>query len=127
MKRENPINFRLNEVEKLFDDELEKRKKTDPKLDQSKLLRYCVRKALTEDSEAMTPEQASKILSAAFDLKKELSKIGGNLNQIAHYFNTHQHLVEGDLHQQHRALQESLKATTTLLSEVLNGIRRSTY
>jgi len=119
--------YRLNEVEELFDNELKARKEIDPKLDQSKLLRYCIRKALSEKDNGMSPEQANKILVSVFDLKKELSKVGGNLNQIAHYFNTHNHLIEGDLHRQHRDLQDSLRKTTQLLSEVLNGIRRSTY
>nr|AKN37581.1 hypothetical protein [Vibrio sp. FF_291] len=126
MSRKNR-NFRLNEVEAEFDAALLEAKKTDSSVDASKFLRYCIKKALNENRETMNPDEAKKLIASLFELKKELAKVGGNLNQIAHYFNTHQHLIETDLHKQHRALQQTLKDTGFKLNEVIHGIGRSTY
>nr|AKN40548.1 hypothetical protein [Enterovibrio norvegicus] len=118
-------NFRLNEVEESFDLALMEAIRIDPKIDASKFLRYCIRKSLNEQS-SMSPDDAKKLLLAVIDLKKEISKVGGNLNQIAHYFNIHDHLIESELRRQHEGVMLQLKQTTLVLSEVLNGLRRST-
>lgn len=120
------ITFRLNNERELFEKELKKAEQDNPKLTPSKFIRFCIRTALTEQN-AMNPEQANHVLTGLNNLKKELSKIGGNMNQIAHYFNIHDHLIESDLKQQHLTIKDQLKEVNNLLSEVQNGIRRSIY
>jgi len=122
----SPRAFRLKEVESDFDKAVIEARKVNPKADASKVLRLMIRKALENESNQLSHEDANKMIAALMDVKKDLSRIGGNLNQIARYFSIHEHLVESDLRQQHTDVQEAFKTLTKVLNEVLNGVGRST-
>lgn len=119
--------IRLNELKPRFDDELSKRQANDTSLTASKLVRWCIRQALADDAGTMTPDQANAYLNELIELRKGIAKIGGNINQIAYYFNIHDHLVESELSKQHSNIQEQLKAVTKHLREVERGLTRRTY
>lgn len=120
--RRESFNFRLLETLDDFYDFIEEKG-----ISRSTALRYFIKEGLTETKNEISPECAEDFLQVLFKQKKELAKIGGNLNQIAHYFNIHEHLHESDLRANHEKLQVQLKDVTKVLRDLMNEFRRSTY
>ncbi|MBV7300735.1 plasmid mobilization relaxosome protein MobC [Enterovibrio paralichthyis] len=119
--------YRLGEVEALFDDAYSQAREQNPTLKESAFLRWCIRQALTESGQAISPERAKEAVEVLNGMKRELAKIGGNFNQVAHYFNIHDHLVESELRANHLDIQRTLKTTTKTIEGLINELRRSIY
>ena len=83
----------------------------------SPLIRYFIKQGLKE-RKGLSFEQHKELKNEIAALSKSMLRIGGNLNQIARYFNEHNHLVESDLHNTLKAAQVQFKETTKCLSEV---------
>lgn len=126
-KINNRRSYRLGEMEELFDKSFAEAKEQNPSINASTFMRFCLKKALENNEYDLAPEVAEEMINALFKLTRELAKIGGNLNQIAHYFNIHERLNESDLRASHEELQERLKDATKTLNELMNEFRESTY
>jgi hypothetical protein len=105
---------------------LEQAQRTNPSMTQSKFIRWCISQALSEETLAMSPEDAAELLNEIRLLRRALSNIGGNLNQIAHYFNTHSYLIESDLSHQHESLRDEFKTVIDTLRKVESKIQKRT-
>lgn len=116
VNRSERIDIRLLELETEFYDYVD--------LHQHKpraLIRHFIKNGLKGEG-GLTIEQHQELKDEIILLRKSMSRIGGNLNQIAQYFNTHNHLIESDLHRQLKDSKEVFKETTDTLKEVMNVI-----
>lgn len=119
--------YRLGDVESVFDGALKKARSETPNLKEAAFLRWCIRKALSDTTQSFTQQQAKEAIDYLHEIKRELARVGGNLNQVAHYFNIHSHLHESELKANHLEIQKSLKLTTKTIEGLLNELRRSVY
>ena len=69
----------------------------------------------------------SKDLSSLFDaiqvLRKDFARVGGNLNQLTHFFNSKGIVDLEDLQKNHEDLREEFKALSQLLKKVEKEIK----
>jgi hypothetical protein len=93
---------------------------------QSKFIRWCISQALSEETLAMSPEDAADFLDEIRLLRRNLANIGRNMNQVAHYFNIHSHLIESDLALQHKAVKAELDDVVTAIRKVESTIQKRT-
>lgn len=122
------ITIRLGDIQEVFVSKLKEKRQDNPKFKASTLMRWCVREALEQkDINTVSPEQADVYLNELREIKRQLSKVGGNLNQIAQYFNIHDHLVESDLRKRHEETQILFKQLIKTLKVVENGFIRRQY
>lgn len=88
----------------------------------SKALRHLI-KQTANNKVGLSPTEQRKMLDELIELRKQLSRIGGNLNQIARYFNQHEHLIESDLRKNLEQAKMLFSETTETLKGVANVIR----
>ena len=62
----------------------------------SKAIRHFIKQGI-KGGTGLTIEQQNRFIEELSSLRNQLSRVGGNLNQIARYFNQHDHLIESDL------------------------------
>jgi len=111
------VDFRLLELQEPFYTYVKKTNKTP-----SDVLRHFLKNGL-EEKGGLTIEQQEALLNELIELRKQLSRVGGNLNQIARYFNQHEHLIESDLRKNLEQAKELFSETTETLKGVANVIR----
>ena len=113
-ERRPKFDFRLLEMKDPFYDYLAK---NDIPLNQrSKVVRHFLKQGL--QGGGVDLETQSKLLAELIEVKRNHAGIGRNLNQIARYFNTHEHLVESDLHQTLKHLADIQKTMTGILNSL---------
>lgn len=71
-------------------------------------------------------EGTDKTLTELKALRGELSRIGGNLNQVAHWLNTRDELKEGELMKTIKELRPAFNACAELGRELHHGLIRRT-
>lgn len=69
----------------------------------------------------------SKDLSSLFDalqvFRKDFSRVGGNLNQLTHFFNSTEKVDLEDLQNNHEELREEFKSLSQLLKKIEKDIK----
>lgn len=90
----------------------------------SALVRQALRVYLHPDQKAVDPRP---LLAALDQLRLDLSRVGGNLNQLAHGFNMHGPAAfnRDALAASHDELREEFRKVIAKLLEVERGIRRA--
>jgi hypothetical protein len=66
--------------------------------------------------------EKNELVNELVQLKRQLSGVGANLNQLAHYFNIHDTVSEPKLAQCHRELQVTQKQINKTLAELLEKL-----
>jgi hypothetical protein len=115
--RRESFNFRLRTLKNDFWDYV-----IDQDIKPSDALRNFVKQGLSRGSGSLSHIEKKELLKEIFELKRTLSGIGSNLNQIAHYFNIHDHLIESDLRKTQIELQGKQKELNNLLNKILKSI-----
>ena len=115
-----PRPVRLNELDKPVDDYIEKTGIRFSEL---------VKKSLNQFLSGRSPEREIDFSNFTIELKNlrvDLSRVGGNLNQIAHYLNVHGTLdnIE-NLSNTHQELRVKFRQITETLKAVQDEIKRS--
>lgn len=87
----------------------------------SPLIRYFIKQGLKE-SQGLSFEQHQELKKEISELSKSMLRIGGNLNQLARYFNETNSIIESDLHCTLKEAQVMFKETTQCLGEVKSVI-----
>lgn len=116
VERNKIVNFRLLSLHDKFYDYVDEQDKK-----ASVIIRHFIKNGL-EGAGGLSVEQHDELKNEICELRKSLIKIGGNLNQVAHYFNIHENIKESDLQKSHEELTNALKATTKSLNKVMNVI-----
>ena len=62
-----------------------------------------------------------ELTKAVTDFRADMGRVGGNLNQLAYYFNLHDTIQPHELAGEHRELQRQFKALMTLIKR-LHGL-----
>lgn len=92
---------------------------------QRKLSRFC-RTLLRAGLAGGWLDGMDKTLTELKALRSELSRIGGNLNQVAHWINSRDELKEKDLLEAIKELRPAFNACTDLAKELHHGLIRRT-
>lgn len=71
---------------------------------------------------APAPKQLETLANRCEKLRQDLARVGGNLNQTAHYFNIHDELKEDELAKNHFELREEFKEIINFLKQVLDSV-----
>lgn len=84
----------------------------------SDALRHFIKQGVKSEG-GVSIETQKQILNELIEIKRTHAGVGRNLNQIARYFNTHEHLVENDLHQTLKVISSKQHELTTLFNQLL--------
>lgn len=103
------LTIRLGKTKDIFFNALDGEKESNQSVTASHLARWCIQQSLCGQV-SLNSEDARDLIEATRELKREMSSIGGNLNQLAHYFNMRGDLAPDELDRQHKALSKELKA-----------------
>lgn len=119
MNQTNPIRtFRLGALSPLLDNRAKHEK-----VKASVVMRRALREYIGKGSPAASSDTAL-LVSALERTRLELSRIGGNLNQLAHAFNIDERMLKvDDLKRAHDELREQFRALTVQLCEIQNERR----
>lgn len=90
--------------------DLEKKSAKD-KVKRSTIIRRAVRAYLEDKNFG----ECDVLVSELAGVKSSLARIGGNMNQIARYFNTHDSIDSSELNQAHEELKKELDKTILFL------------
>lgn len=69
---------------------------------------------------APVPHQLDLLNENLENMRRDLAKVGGNLNQTAHYFNIHNDLSRDDLAVHHQELRREFRRLADLFKEIKN-------
>ena len=94
---------RLLDLYSAFYEEIERRNRLGMKSTSSSLLRDLVKDGLQPDRQKSSDELASLRIEVEL-LRRELAPVGGNLNQLAYFFNTDKDIKIEQVEKQHEAL-----------------------
>ena len=101
-----PIGIRFNDLL----DPLDKKAKKE-RSNRSRVVRRALRSYLEDKNFG----ECDTLVSELAKVKSSLARIGGNMNQIARYFNTHDALDSSQLNQAHEELKKELDKTILFL------------
>lgn len=109
--------FRLGELAELLDQRAaEESEMTGRRVTPSALVKRALQIYLAEDVQQHI--DANQIIEAVKGLRIDLSRVGGNLNQIAHGFNVDGRIIPNELQQVHRELQKEFGKIAPVLREI---------
>lgn len=114
--------FRLLDLFDGFYGEIDSRNASGLKTSPSSLLRDLVRDGLKPERRR-SAEQLALLRQEIYKLRRELAPVGGNLNQLAHLFNTGHPVNMSELDQQHQELRSSFSSLVKVLDELIGEIR----
>jgi hypothetical protein len=86
------------------------------------LIRHFIKNGLKGNG-GLSFEQHAILKNEIIELRKSMSRVGGNFNQIARYYNEHDFLNETELHKELKQSQADFRGVTSLLEEVLMMMR----
>lgn len=115
-ERRDRFDVRLLELKDPFYDYIEANS-----LRGSEAVRHFIKQGISE-SKGLTYEQQNRLITEVIELKRAHGAIGTNLNQIARYFNQHNHLIESELHKVHLQLLQNQKDITIKINEIMKLI-----
>lgn len=86
-----------------------------------------IRRALEsylDDRPAGDPGVYAELAKEVAKLVADMGRVGGNLNQLAHYFNVHDALQPHELAAEHKELRRQFNALMTVLKRINAELRR---
>ena len=114
----SPTPIRLGDLKELA----QKRVETEGIKNLSVLVRSAVRLYLTGASQGEL-RQLERLIEELIGFRRDFSRVGGNLNQLTHFFNRSGELRESELRQMHMRLQAEFKTIIALLREIESELR----
>ena len=115
---DTPFRIRLQELGPL----VESRADAETGGNRSKL----IRKALDAYLSDRTPGEhagLAELTKAIKDLRADMARVGGNLNQIAHYYNIHDTIQPHELAAEHKELRRQFQALMTIIKRTHEQLR----
>ncbi|PML45587.1 hypothetical protein BCT75_04180 [Vibrio lentus] len=111
--RRPDFKFRFLDTESVFYDYI-----VENDISPSDALRHFIKQGVKSEG-GVSIETQKQLLNELIEIKRTHAGVGRNLNQIARYFNTHEHLVENDLHQTLKVISSKQHELTTLFNQLL--------
>lgn len=65
----------------------------------------------------------AELTKAVKDFQADMARVGGNLNQIAHYYNIHDTIQPHELAAEHKELRRQFQALMTLIKKIHEQLR----
>ena len=84
----------------------------------SEIIRHFIKQGVSGKN-GLTIAQYSELKEEITAIRRQHANIGGNLNQLARYFNSNDYLVESELYENHKDIVVTQKEITKLLNEIL--------
>ncbi|MHB1185076.1 MAG: plasmid mobilization relaxosome protein MobC [Desulfobulbia bacterium] len=113
-----PVRIRLKEL----GPEVDRRAEAETGGNRSKL----IRRALDAYLSARTPGEhagLAELAKAVRELQTDMARVGGNLNQIAHYYNIHDSIQPHELAAEHKELRRQFQALMTIIKKIHEQLR----
>ncbi|MFA7346285.1 MAG: plasmid mobilization relaxosome protein MobC [Desulfurivibrionaceae bacterium] len=85
-----------------------------------------IRRALDAYLSDRTPGEhagLAELTKAVKDFQADMARVGGNLNQIAHYYNIHDTIQPHELAAEHKELRRQFQALMTLIKKIHEQLR----
>lgn len=85
-----------------------------------------IRKALDAYLSNLTPGEhagLAELTKAVKDFQADFARVGGNLNQIAHYYNIHDTIQPHELAAEHKELRRQFQALMTIIKKTHEQLR----
>lgn len=86
----------------------------------AKIMRRALRAYLDGGDNALPYFDTSELIDALGSLRRDLSRVGGNLNQLSHLFNIHNHVDDDELAKVHAELRAEFRRIMATLQELEN-------
>lgn len=115
---DTPFRIRLQELGPL----VESRAEAETGGNRSKL----IRRALDAYLSARTPGEhagLAELAKAVRELQADMARVGGNLNQLAHYYNIHDTIQPHELAVEHKELRRQFQALMTIIKKIHEQLR----
>jgi hypothetical protein len=81
-----------------------------------------LRSYLEDGDNALPYFEASELIDALHENHRDLVRVGGNLNQLAHLFNIHNHVDDDELAKVHAELRAEFRQLMTTLLELKDAL-----
>ena len=85
-----------------------------------------IRRALDAYLSARTPGEhagLAELAKVVKELQADMARVGGNLNQLAHYYNIHDTIQPHELAAEHKELRRQFQALMTIIKKTHEQIR----
>jgi uncharacterized protein YpuA (DUF1002 family) len=85
-----------------------------------------IRRALDAYLSNLTPGEhagLAELTKAVKDFQADFARVGGNLNQIAHYYNIHDTIQPHELAAEHKELRRQFQALMTIIKKTHEQLR----
>lgn len=115
---DTPFRIRLQELGPL----VESRAEAETGGNRSKLIRRALDAYLSD----RTPGEhagLAELAKAVRELQADMARVGGNLNQLAHYYNIHDTIQPHELAAEHKELRRQFQALMTLIKKIHEQLR----
>jgi hypothetical protein len=117
-KTDTPFRIRLQELGPL----VESRAEAETGGNKSKLVRLALDAYLSNRTPGEHAGLAA-LTKAVKDFQADFARVGGNLNQIAHYYNIHDTIQPHELAAEHKELRRQFQALMTIIQRTHEQLR----